>query len=77
MNYAYFNVLAVKAEFELDSHTVILNLRKGKALIEVWKNMRTLLTEFKRINGWASTKSFLWYEWKKFEDVPLNYESTI
>ena len=80
MNYAYFNVLAVKAEFELDSAYGDSEFeKKGKPLIEIMeKYENTFDGDLKRINGWAKVLNLSsWYEWKKFEDVPLNYESTI
>lgn len=76
MNYAYFNVLAKKTKFDLDSAYDDFEFEnKGRLLLEVLdKYENNFGGDLKRINDWANILSLSsWYEWKRFEDVPSNY----
>lgn len=80
MNYSYFNVLAKKTKFDFDS--VYDNFEfedKGRLLIETMSKYENNFDgDVKRINDWAKILDLsLWYEWKKFEEVPSNYEYMI
>lgn len=80
MNYAYFNVLPEKTNFELGS--VYDNFEfenKGRSLIEIMeKHENNFDGDVKRIDDWAKILNLSsWYEWKKFEEVPSNYEYMI
>jgi len=80
MNYAYFNVLAKKTKFDLDSAYDNFEFEeKGKSLIEIMdKYENNFDGDLKRINDWANILNLSsWYEWKRFEDVPSNYEYMI
>jgi len=76
MNYAYFNVLAKKTKFDLDSTYDNFEFEnKGRLLIEIMgKYENNFDGDLKRINDWANILNLSsWYEWKRFEDVPSNY----
>ncbi len=80
MNYAYFNVLAKKTKFDLDSAYDNFEFEdKGRLLIEIMgKYKNNFEGDVKRINDWANILNLSsWYEWKRFEDVPSNYEYMI
>jgi len=80
MNYAYFNVLSEKAGFDLDSVYEDFEFEdKGISLIEIMeKHENNFEGDVKRINEWAYILNLSsWYEWKKFDDVPSNYEYMI
>lgn len=80
MNYAYFNALAKKTKFDLDSAYNNFEFEdKGKLLIEIMgKYKNNFDGDLKRINDWANILNLSsWYEWKRFEEVPSNYEYMI
>ncbi|OQC17116.1 MAG: hypothetical protein BWX72_00461 [Firmicutes bacterium ADurb.Bin080] len=80
MNYAYFNALAKKTKFDLDSAYDDFEFEnKGGLLLEVLdKYENNFDGDLKRINDWANILNLSsWYEWKNFEDVPSNYEYMI
>ncbi len=80
MNYAYFNALAKKTKFDLESAYDNFEFEdKGRLLIEIMgKYENNFDGDVKRINDWASILGLSsWYEWKRFEDVPSNYEAII
>jgi hypothetical protein len=80
MNYAYFNVLAEKAGFELGAiYNDFEFENKGRSLIGVIEKYENNFGgDVKRIDDWAKILDLSsWYEWKKFEDVPSNYEYMI
>ena len=80
MNYAYFNVLSEKTNFELGPAYCDFEFEdKGKFLIEVMDKYKNNFDgDLKRINEWASIlRLSSWYEWKNFEEVPSNYEYMI
>lgn len=80
MNYAYFNVLAEKTKFELGAAYDDFEFEsKGNSLIEIMKKYGNNFDgDVKRINDWASILGLSkWYEWKRFEEVPSNYEYMI
>lgn len=80
MNYAYFNALAKKTKFDLESAYDNFEFEdKGRLLIEIMgKYENNFDGDVKRINDWASILGLSsWYEWKRFEDVPSNYEYMI
>jgi len=80
MNYAYFNALSKKTKFYLDSAYDNFEFEdKGRLLIEIMDKYKNNFDgDLKRINDWANILNLSsWYEWKRFEDVPSNYESMI
>jgi len=80
MNYAYFNVLSEKTNFELDSAYGNFEFEnKGRSLIEIMEKYENNFDgDVKRIDDWAKILNLSsWYEWKKFGDVPSNYEYMI
>jgi len=80
MNYAYFNALAKKTKFDLDSAYDNFEFEdKGRLLIEIMgKYEDNFDGDVRRIDDWAKILNLSsWYEWKRFEDVPSNYEYMI
>jgi len=80
MNYAYFNVLSKKTEFDLHgSYEDFEFENKGRLLIGIMgKYENNFDGDLKRINDWANILNLSsWYEWKRFEDVPSNYGTII
>jgi len=80
MNYAYFNVLAKETKFELDpTYKEFEFENKGKLLIEIMEKYENNFEgDLKRIDDWAKILDLSsWYEWKKFEAVPSDYEYMI